>query len=255
MSSDLSPNQAINLHAFELLAVWEHCLNQPVLQRALILLLAACPDKSTDELAELSIGQRDLHLLQMRESLFGSRLVNTTRCPDCTERIEWESQVSDFLLKPGVEHLTGSEFDMQMDGYHIRFRLPNSLDIAAVINSDKTDSAQRNLMSHCLVKSEKSGKNYHAEQLPEQVINAISQRIEDLDPLADIRISLKCPACAHQLDVLFDISRFLWTEINDWAERMLQTIHTLASGYGWSETEILNLSPVRRQLYLGMLST
>jgi len=44
-------------------------------------------------------------------------------------------------------------------------------------------------------------------------------------------------------------------EVNEWAERQLQTVHKLARAYGWTEREILNLSPVRRQLYLGMIES
>ncbi|MEA1978379.1 MAG: phage baseplate protein, partial [Chloroflexota bacterium] len=67
-------------------------------------------------------------------------------------------------------------------------------------------------------------------------------------------MTLTCPECSHQWEVLFDIASFLWTEINNWAERTLRTVHQLASAYGWAEREILNLSPVRRQLYLGMVN-
>ena len=93
------------------------------------------------------------------------------------------------------------------------------------------------------------------DQLPDSVIRKLNQRIEVLDPQAEIRINLLCPECSHKWDVFFDITSFLWTEINDWAKRMLQMVHKLALGYGWSEHEILNLSPVRRQLYLGMLGS
>jgi len=86
------------------------------------------------------------------------------------------------------------------------------------------------------------------------VIQALTERIESLDPQADIRIHLTCPGCCHSWCALFDIASFLWAEINGWAERMLQMVHRLAASYGWSERDILNLSPVRRQLYLGMVA-
>ena len=89
--------------------------------------------------------------------------------------------------------------------------------------------------------------------LPESVIQALNRRIEELDPQAEVRINLCCPVCSYRWEVFFDIASFLWAEINEWAVRMLQTVHKLARAYGWSEREILNLSPVRRQLYLGMV--
>ena len=85
------------------------------------------------------------------------------------------------------------------------------------------------------------------------MLTALEYRAEELDPQAEIKMNLTCPQCSHKWDVLFDISSFLWAEINQWAEQMLRTVHKLASAYGWSESDILNLSPVRRQLYLGLV--
>ena len=244
-----------NLNAIDMLNVWEHGLNQPLLQRTLILLATACPEIQPDTLAQLSIGQRDGRLLQLRERLFGPHLVNTTDCPACSERIECENRIADFLLPLSENNATANDFDIDVDEYSLRFRLPNSLDIAAVANCKNTEKAQQLLLSRCLLKVEYSGAGCAVDQLPDSVIQKLNQRIEALDPLAEIRINLLCPECSHKWDVLFDITSFLWTEINDWAKRMLQTVHKLAAGYGWSEREILNLSPVRRQLYLGMLGS
>ena len=98
-----------------------------------------------------------------------------------------------------------------------------------------------------------AGTSCDVDDLPAHVVQALNERMEELDPHAVIHMNISCPGCEHNWDVLFDIANFLWTEVNDWAERMLQMIHRLAKGYGWSEHEILKLSPVRRQLYLGML--
>ncbi|WP_404361088.1 hypothetical protein [Methylotuvimicrobium sp. KM1] len=242
-------------NALELLTVWEQGLSQPLLQRALILLAVALPDSEPEELAGMSIGRRDRHLLRLREKLFGPQLVNTSVCPACSERIEWVNQVSDLLIPQDLYQASANRFTIDVDEYKLCVRLPNSLDIAAVIGNPDTESAQRQLLTRCVLNVERSGEDCSIERLPDCVIDALIQQIELLDPQAEILISLKCPACAHRWDALFDIAGLLWTELNDWAERMLQTVHQLASGYGWSERDILELSPVRRQLYLGMLGT
>ncbi len=244
-----------NFTANDMLSIWEQGLNQPLLQKALILLAAACPDMQPDTLAQLSIGQRDQYLLQIRERLFGQRLLNTAVCPGCAERIEWESRVVDFLV-PSVEKTENAdEFRIEVNDYTLHFRLINSLDIDAVINNDDAEKTQQHLLSRCLLKAEHAGADCTIDQLPDVVLEKLSQQIEALDPQAEISINLTCPACSRNWNVLFDITSFLWVEINAWAERMLQTIHKLATGYGWSERDILNLSPVRRQLYLGMLGS
>lgn len=244
-----------NLTANDMLTVWEQGLNQPLLQKGLILLVAACPEIQPDTLMKLSIGQRDRFLLQLRERLFGQQFLNTAVCPACYERIEWESGVADLLVPSDDKSSAVNEFDTEIDDYTLHFRLLNSLDIAAAVNNEDAEKTQQHLLSRCLLKAEHAGTGCTIDQLPDAVVQKLSQQIETLDPQAEIRINLTCPACSHNWDVLFDITSFLWAEINDWAERMLQTVHKLAAGYGWSERDILNLSPVRRQLYLGMLGS
>jgi len=116
------------LSASQLLAVWECGIGQLPVQRALSLLAAAFPDESLGDLADLSIGQRDGRLLKLREQLFGSQLTSLTDCPACGERVETSFRVSDILLEQ--DSLAGTEgLVTDLDGYHLRFRPPNSRDL------------------------------------------------------------------------------------------------------------------------------
>jgi|WetSurMetagenome_2_1015567.scaffolds.fasta_scaffold98774_3 hypothetical protein len=241
-----------NLNAEDILNVWEQGLNRSLLQRMLIILVAAFPEMSPDAIAELSIGSRDACLLVVRERLFGSRLINNAVCPHCAGRIEWEQEVSDIVVETAVSP-TAHQFSLEKDNYRLCFRLPNSVDMAGLEgNGNPAAVALKLLLKRCILSAEHAGAFCDIEQLPESVIQALNQRIEELDPQAEVRINLTCPVCSHRWEIFFDIASFLWSEINEWAERQLQTVHKLARAYGWTEREILNLSPVRRQLYLGM---
>ncbi|VAW89523.1 hypothetical protein MNBD_GAMMA18-1277 [hydrothermal vent metagenome] len=244
------------LEATELLDVWEQGLNQPPLQRALMLVTAASPELDSEAVAGLSIGARDARLLQLREWMFGPRLLNTAQCPQCTERVEWEGRTTDLRIQAVDRVDLAEESALEIAGYQLHFRLPDSGDIAAVMASTQGegDASSMALIKRCIISANHQGKTCDLAELPQQALDALSQKIEQLDPQAEIRTELTCPECSHQWDVLFDIGGFLWIEINNWAERTLRTIHRLATAYGWTETEILNLSPVRRQLYLGMVS-
>ncbi len=241
------------LNAIDMLKVWEQGLNQPLLQRALILLVAASPELKPDAAAELSIDQRDERLFQLRERLFGTMLVNTATCTECSERVEWENRTTDVRVPSLHGESVANEFELKTDKYIVHFRLPNSYDLANVIHNEDRDEAIKSLLKRCILKAECAGVDQAVDQLPDHVIQSLNERIEALDQQAEIHIRLCCPECSHSWEVQFDIASFLWTELNDWSERMLQTVHKLAVGYGWSEREILNLSPIRRQLYLGML--
>ncbi|MEO0996611.1 MAG: phage baseplate protein [Pseudomonadota bacterium] len=236
----------------ELLTAWEHGLNQPSVQRALILLAIAEPAAAPDELARLTIGQRDARLLRLREQLFGARLTNVATCPACDERIEWEHDVADVRVAEPDAGAPAGEFEVEYGGYRLACRLPNSSDVASVLNGDG-GKAQTALLSRCVLRAAAAGADTRVEDLPDRVVEALNRRFEALDPQANVRVGLTCPGCTHRWQILFDIASYLWAELGDWAERTLQTVHRLAHGYGWSEDDILGLSPVRRQMYLGML--
>jgi hypothetical protein len=89
--------------------------------------------------------------------------------------------------------------------------------------------------------------------LPVAVISEVISRMAEADPQADMEVELSCPSCGQRWQALFDIESFFWSEISAWAQRILSEVHVLARAYGWSETQILDLSPWRRQVYLNLV--
>lgn len=242
------------LTASELLQVWESVYGQPPLQRTLGLLSAACPDLSPQEVARLSIGERDARLLSLREWMFGTRMASTARCPQCEEQVEWETDVASIRLQESERDCSTQELTLQTTGFQIRFRLPNSEDIAAVLCSPDSARGVSQLLERCVLQVRRNGETVAVADLPDTARQAIAAGMEEADPQADIRMVLTCGACGYQWDTAFDIASFLWSEVNTWAEDMIRAVHRLASSYGWSERDILTMSPIRRQLYLGMVS-
>lgn len=237
-----------------LLDIWEQGLHQTPLQRCLEFLVAANPDLDMDSVQQLSVGRRDALLMQLRSELFGPVLVNTTRCPQCNERVEWESNIEDFLEGGTGGAAEADQYQIETGDFRITFRLPNSLDVAAVLQSTEAADSARQLQQRCVIDATDSSGKCDTASLPAEVWQALNSRMENLEPQADVRIGLSCPACAHQWEAWFDIVGFLWNELSVWAEKTLHTVHKLASVYGWTEREILRLSPVRRELYLGLVS-
>ena len=75
------------------------------------------------------------------------------------------------------------------------------------------------------------------------------------DPLAETRLTLHCPKCEVDWEESLDMTSFLWAEIDACVRRLLLEIHTLASAYGWTETEILSLGENRRVRYVEMVQS
>ncbi len=239
------------LTSAELLSAWERGQGQPLVTQALVLLSAARPDASLDDLARLSIGRRDAALLALRGQVFGSRLSSVVGCPACGERLELTFDAADI----GGESLALPAEDLALTAgeYSVRFRLPDSLDMAAAQGSDAR-AVRATLIERCVLEARRGDEPVAAGDLPAKVVSAVAHRMAEADPMADIQISLTCPACEHAWQATFDIVSYFWAELHAWAYRLLAEVHTLASAYGWREADILALSPWRRQYYLGMLS-
>jgi hypothetical protein len=248
------------LSAAELLSAWERGSGQPPHERALRVLTAACPDRSFDELASLNIGERDARLLKLREWTIGEEFTALLTCPACGNRLELKFNIADIRVAPIDEsrrerEAEGAEpFGFVFNDYEVRFRLPNSLDLAAIgLSGDITDGRQR-LLKRCVLSARHHDAKTDVQDLPDEILEAIAARMETADPQADVQLNSICAVCAHEWKSVFDIESFFWSEIQAWAKSIMREVHTLARAYCWREQDILAMSPHRRQFYLGMLS-
>lgn len=240
------------LSEHDLIHIWETGLHQHPIDRALTILVAARPALTWDDLAALSLGQRDGCLLQVWEQTFGPQLDSYAECPQCCERLEF--QLSATQLRSGVQAVTDTDHIWHADEYAIRFRLPNSHDLAAIVACSEPASARQLLLSRCVLAASRDGAPMMPDALPATIITGLAEHLATCDPLAEILLDLVCPACDVHWQAQFDIAAFLWAELAVAAKRLLRDVHTLARAYGWREADILALSAVRRQCYLSLVS-
>jgi len=238
-----------------LLALWEQGQDQAPLGRALLLLQAAHPTSTPDQLLNLSIGQRDTLLLNLYEWLFGDQLAGLTACPRCAETIELNFRTQEIRAPAPVNSITASApgLTLQMAGYTVHFRVPTSADLVAIAALPAAADQRQALLTRCILAATQQPGEPLPEQLPVAVQAALVTHMAQADPQADIQLALVCPACAQEWLALFDIGAFLWGELTSWAHTMLRTVHLLAAAYGWREADILAMSPRRRQAYLDLL--
>jgi hypothetical protein len=243
------------LSAQTILQLWEIGQSQHPIDRALTLLNFACPDRSPEDLAHLSIGQRDLLLLTLRELTFSSQLVGTADCPQCGERLEFVMSTADLrTAEPHPEfcrqNTEPTELSLTLEDFELQVTLPNSRDLAAIAHCPDLETARTLLMQRCLRQIKQSGTCLEATALPPALLSQVADRLAAADPQAEIWLDFNCPACQHQWKLLFDIVQFFWTELSSQAQRLMREVHTLARFYGWREADILSMSNLRRQAYL-----
>lgn len=235
----------------ELLDVWERGLARNDERWALLLLEAACPDETPEELERLCVGRRDARLLSLREWAFGGGFTSLASCPACAEQLELSFEADDVRSTPPV---AAGPFLLGVGGHEVQFRLPDSLDLLAVsANADVAD-ARRELFERCLASARRGGEEVAVDALPPEVVDAVSEEMDRLDPQGNVRLSISCPRCGHGWQALFDICSYLRNELDSWARSLLWEVHLLASAYGWRESDTLALSPRRRRLYVQMVN-
>ena len=233
--------------ASELLTIWENGAGQSLLNRHLSLLATACSIPFS-EAAQFSIGERDLRLLLLREWHFGHQLINVATCPKCNQKVEWEMTTHQLHLQESRPE-PNLVLSLESQGYIINYRLPNSADMMLLSQF----SHRHDLVKNCITSINGQEGKMGLSELTNEVFQELDQQMAKSDPQANIAFDLTCPACQYQWLSFFDIMNYFWAEIDRWAKRSFQEIYLLARGFGWSEEEILALSPQRRQTYLNML--
>jgi hypothetical protein len=244
-----------------LLAAWERSLGRARPWRELEL-LAGVSAEPVDRLAALPIGERDRRLLGLREQAFGSSLECEADCPSCGERLELTLDgaslraagraATDMAVQPAPEAVA----TVDDDGWHVTFRMPTSSDIDAATDptgGDRSTEAAR-LLDQCIVSAVHGGVRVAVADVPESVRGLVAERMEELDPGADLVVELRCPSCAHSWSSPFDPAAYLLDELDSWAGRLFGEVDVLARAYGWREPDVLALGPFRRRRYLELVA-
>ncbi len=231
----------------DVLHIWETGLSQSSPVRALTVLGAAFPDISREELGALTIGQRDAWLFAVRDLLFGPTMTATAACPGCQGQVEFSLRTDDLRLPE--QAAPQQAHTLSTGGYELTFRLPDSHDLHNLPDDGGPDTARSALLHRCVLECRHAGGSVSIDVLPEQVVEDMAARMAELDPQAELQLTLRCAHCGQPWQVLLDIVSFLWVEIAAKARRLLREVHDLARAYGWHERDILAMSPVRRAAY------
>ncbi|WP_432139843.1 MULTISPECIES: hypothetical protein [unclassified Streptomyces] len=228
------------------LDLWERGLAEVPAARRLLLAAAAAP--TGQGAADLPLGTLNSLLLELRCAAFGDALPCAADCPACGESLDVTVTAAELLPPPSggaddtdaaAEPTTGS---LTALGATVTFRAITARDAAAV--DPASPGARQTLLRRCVVDVSPPA------DLPDEVLEEVARRLADLDPGADPLLLLDCPFCHHRWTASLDVAEHLWTDVSGCARRILHEVHALARAYGWSEADVLSVSPVRRRFYL-----
>jgi hypothetical protein len=235
-----------------LLRVWETARLQSLPRRASAMLQLTRPECPPETSNALALGEATRRLLQWRSVHFGPRLDCVAECGACGCPIEFEFDGRALAAELAAADTTPIA-PLSGEGWQVSLRPPTLADCVAAADAGDAAQALRLLLERCVVAHGADGTPLDAHALPESALAACDARLETANAAAECVFCLSCPACAQEMRTTLDIVAFCWAEIEARAPQLLAEVHLLASHYGWREDDILSMSRLRRDHYLGLV--
>ncbi|GAA0311686.1 hypothetical protein GCM10009528_31490 [Kineococcus aurantiacus] len=235
------------MHASAVLAAWERAAGTAGHERALALLDPADADP------DRPLGARDADLLVVLRDVRGPDLDALATCPACGTTLEVHLPVDDLragYVGPGPAGALaggGALVTVAIGAVVVRVRPPATADLLAVSHLPTVAAARAALLARCVLDVTPAGA-----VLTDDVVAEVGRRLEESDPLVDVRVRVVCAECGHAWAALLDVPELVWAQVSGVGRRLLREVDVLARRYGWSEGDILALSEERRRAYLDL---
>jgi hypothetical protein len=201
---------------------------------------------------QLTVGDREALLLHLYRLTHGDRLDLIADCSHCGERLELELRAGVLLMstEPACEAEQWAELSRSGETIAVRVRLPTGEDQERAARRAAADegAAARELLRACLLEVAAD------RELPDELEALLADKLGELDPQAEIRLTASCPHCRSDIELGFDAGELVHSEIDGAREGLFREVHLLALCYHWSEAEILAMTPRRRRRYLELLA-
>ena len=220
-----------------------------VTERATLMLAEAAHGEGAWDAIDLAT--REAMVLELRCATLGDALTGRLWCPVC--RMQLVIRLDGPSLHRAPPAADAPLARVEVDGWTVTGRSPDGRAMVTAAACAGFEAARASLLASCVVEAALDGCAMTAAELPEHVVTALGEALVARDPGLDVRIRVTCAACDHEWRCCFDAASYFWTEIESLAARVLDEVHTLAGGYGWTEDEVLRLSSRRRQHYVDRL--
>ena len=205
--------------------------------RAAVQLLDRLALQSPCPSAQLSAGDRDQLLAALHRALWGDRIVSTLACPACGADYDLVFQLS-ALQRSLAEQAEPTVVEACRT---LRTAAGERFELSA---ADMEDAAA--------MRGPTGGAAWLAAAISGGVDadpDAVGQRLDAIAPLIDVDLDTRCAECGEPQQARFDLQGFVLQRLLDERDGVLDDLHALAAGYGWSLPDILALPrSLRRSL-------
>lgn len=189
----------------------------------------------------LSSWDRDCLLATLYAQIYGPRVASSLHCDQCTALFDLDFDLYELMgnLAPEqcelpIEFVGGGKWRWNES---ITFRLPTVEDECAVAELPAFEAEAR-LLARCVE---------DADALDDATSRELQQLMQALSPVVNLDLDARCPECGNEQQIRFDLQRYLLASLVQDRQQLTYEIHALASAYGWSLSEILQLPRTQRR--------
>jgi hypothetical protein len=197
---------------------------------------------TSDRITRLCVDDRRWLMLQLSGLMGVAPIWLTGRCAACDAAFDVPLDPASVPVKPAGPSYPFA--DVSTSRGPLRVRVPTGEDQHAIAGLDERDAIEQ-LIDHCCV----DGGSRPARALSAADLRRISRALEDVSPQVALAISTACPTCRTPAELSFDPYELPLVD----ADAILDDVHLIARGYGWSEATILAMPARRRAEYLRRL--
>lgn len=224
----------------QVLSAWEAAATLPQPARGAALLARAGLVADLATALDLPVGQTAALAARLHADTFGDVVEGLVACGACATLLD---------VTVSLRGLPAAHGDATMvtppDGRELRVRAPTTRDLLAA--RDRADPA-RALLAACV--SDAAGAPTDPDALGADALELVDAAAEELAGPAAIVVRSTCPECGADVAASLDVAALLWDRVARAAGEALAEVAELAGAFGWSEGDVLALTPLRRAAYL-----
>jgi hypothetical protein len=228
----------------ESLALWEALASTtPVAHGAMVLVALGAADGLADAVRMPLATAARAALRELRERA-GPQVQTVLTCPDCAATLDVPLILDDLLAATGDAPATAG--GVTVDGVEgVVVRGPTTEDLLVALASPQPSAALRD---RCVTWP----AGIDATTLDPAVQERVSAAAEELAGASALAVRLRCPDCGRDVAAEVDAVALLADRVSTEVRDLLADVAELATAFGWSEAEVLQLSDVRRRAYLDL---
>lgn len=225
-----------------LLAAWERADPAPPAARGAVLVQQAgsLSDALHQPLATCAAAAAQVHVDD-----FGASTTVVLGCDECGTGLEVDLPL-DALAGPAAAPVP-VRVDVSSGTVTVRPLTTDDL-LAAERAADPVDELVRRSVTSA------DGDAVGAAELSADDLAAVDAAAERLAGSAATVLSAPCPGCGADVRVGVDLGRLLWEQVRQHVDGLLAEVASLAAAFGWSEGDVLAMSPARRRRYLELVA-